>query len=37
MSLFKRTHVVKVPAEFLDEGESPITLPIFAAQCQEDG
>ena len=26
MSLFKRTHVVKVPAEFLDEGESPITL-----------
>ena len=26
MSLFKRTHVVKVPAEFLDEDESAITL-----------
>ena len=26
MSLFKRTHVVKVPSEFLDKGEPAITL-----------
>ena len=26
MSLFKRTHVVKVPAEFLEEGERETTL-----------
>ena len=26
MSLFKRTHVVKVPAEFLDEGEPETSL-----------
>ena len=26
MSLFKRTHVVKVPAEFLDEGEPATSL-----------
>ena len=34
MSLFKRTHVVKVPAEFLDEGESDPSPSAFLSSTQ---
>ena len=37
MSLFKKVHTVKVPAEFLDKGVSPITLRFSQLNAKKMG
>ena len=37
MSLFKKVHRVKVPAEYLDKGEAPIELRFSQLNARQDG